>query len=109
MSPACYARWRCSRTMTGTGRCTERCHTASARARPRPNTCGGKGLFAYLEEHPDAAQRFDAGMASRHDESNVSLALGFDFSGVGTLVDVGGGNGSLLAPVLQAHPSVRGG
>jgi len=68
----------------------------------------GKGLFAYLEEHPDAAQRFDAGMASRHDESNASLAARFDFSGVGTLVDVGGGNGSLLATVLQAHPSMRG-
>jgi len=68
----------------------------------------GKGLFEYFAEHPEAARRFDAGMASRHAESNAALAAGFDFAGIGTLVDVGGGNGSLLAAVLGAHPAMRG-
>jgi hypothetical protein len=68
----------------------------------------GTGLFAYFAEHPDAARRFDAGMASRHAEGNAVLATGFDFAGIQTLVDVGGGNGSLLATILRAHPAMQG-
>ena len=30
------------------------------------------------------------------------------FSGIGTLIDVGGGTGNLLTTVLQRHPAVRG-
>ena len=32
----------------------------------------------------------------------------YDFSGIGTLVDVGGGHGTLLATILQRHPTVQG-
>src|SRR6476660_6503259 len=32
----------------------------------------------------------------------------YDFSGVGTLADIGGGNGSTLLGVLRRHPSLRG-
>jgi O-methyltransferase domain/Dimerisation domain len=68
----------------------------------------GKSLFAYFAEHPESARVFDEGMASRHDEANKALATGYDFSAIRTLVDVGGGNGSLLVTVLDAHPELRG-
>jgi hypothetical protein len=68
----------------------------------------GTGLFEYFAGHPDAARRFDAGMASRHAAGNAALVAGYDFSGIGMLVDVGGGNGSLLAEVLAAFPGRRG-
>src|ERR687885_379147 len=32
----------------------------------------------------------------------------YDFSGVGVLADVGGGNGSLLTAVLRQYPHMRG-
>ena len=32
----------------------------------------------------------------------------YDFSDLGLLVDIGGGNGSLLTGVLQRHPKLRG-
>jgi hypothetical protein len=32
----------------------------------------------------------------------------YDFSGLGTIIDVGGGRGSLLAGVLKAYPAARG-
>lgn len=32
----------------------------------------------------------------------------YDFSGIGTLVDVGGSQGLLLASILRATPSIRG-
>jgi SAM-dependent methyltransferase len=36
------------------------------------------------------------------------LAAGHDFSGLRTVVDVGGGKGALLAAILQAHGLLRG-
>jgi SAM-dependent methyltransferase len=68
----------------------------------------GHGLFGYFASHPEAADVFDRGMASRHAETNAALASAYDFSGIETLVDVGGGNGSLLATLLAAHPSMHG-
>jgi SAM-dependent methyltransferase len=32
----------------------------------------------------------------------------YDFAGIGTLADIGGGNGSLLTGVLKKHPKLRG-
>src|SRR5262249_51340622 len=32
----------------------------------------------------------------------------YDFSGIGTLVDVGGGQGSLIAAILNANPTLHG-
>ena len=36
-----------------------------------------------------------------------SLAAAYDFSQFGTIVDVGGGGGALLAAILGRHPGVR--
>ena len=67
-----------------------------------------KSLFEYLADHPETGARFDAGMASRHAEHNAAFIAGYDFSGIETIVDIGGGNGSLLAALLAAHPILRG-
>jgi hypothetical protein len=40
--------------------------------------------------------------------TRTAVAQAYDFSGIETLVDVGGGHGALLASVLAAHPSLRG-
>lgn len=37
-----------------------------------------------------------------------AILAAFDFSRFGTIVDVGGGNGALLANILSAHPNVKG-
>jgi hypothetical protein len=76
--------------------------------RPATEHLWGTGLFEYLTEHPEAGARFDAGMASRHAESNAAFIRGYEFSEIETVVDVGGGNGSLLAGLLAAHPTLRG-
>ena len=42
----------------------------------------GTGVLSdYFADHPDAARRFNAGMASPHAENNAALATGDDFSG----------------------------
>ena len=39
---------------------------------------------------------------------HASVPAAYDFSGVSTLVDVGGGHGSLIAAILSANPAMRG-
>jgi O-methyltransferase domain len=38
----------------------------------------------------------------------VSQAMSYDFAGITTLVDVGGGQGIYLSTILRAHPAMRG-
>ncbi len=38
----------------------------------------------------------------------AAIAASYDFSPFGTLVDIGGGNGSLLIGILKANPNLRG-
>ncbi len=40
--------------------------------------------------------------------TNAAVPAAYDFSRCGTIVDVGGGNGSLLASVLATNASTRG-
>jgi hypothetical protein len=68
----------------------------------------GKPLFDYLASDPDASLRFDQSMAYRGAIDATAVVAAYDFSDATTVVDVGGGNGTLLAAVLAAAPSARG-
>jgi hypothetical protein len=68
----------------------------------------GEGVFAYLAAHPQAARTFDAAMVGIHGRETAAMLDAYDFAGLGTLVDVGGGNGSLLTAALHRHPKLRG-
>jgi hypothetical protein len=65
----------------------------------------GRPFYDYLAEHPDTASVFARAMGS---EPVPAALCGCDLTGVGTLVDVGGGNGGLLAEILANHPDMRG-
>jgi SAM-dependent methyltransferase len=64
--------------------------------------------FTYLAQNPDAAAVFDESMTGWSMQNSVAVAAAYDFSGIGTLMDVGGGHGYLLATILKANPSLRG-
>lgn len=66
----------------------------------------GTDMFSYLSQHPDSQAVFDAAMAGNVEMQIGSLADAYDFSAVGVLVDVGGGNGAVAAGVLAAHPGM---
>lgn len=68
----------------------------------------GKPIFDYLAEHPDEGRLFDMAMTSIHGPETPAMIEAYDFSGFGTIVDVGGGNGSTLMEVLRAAPGARG-
>src|SRR6516165_2564280 len=68
----------------------------------------GQPVFDYLAAHPRQARIFDEAMVGVHGPETKAMLDAYDFSAFGTLVDVGGGNGSLLLATLQRHPSLRG-
>ncbi len=68
----------------------------------------GLGHFAYLARHPEEAATFDAFMVDQTAHAATAIVSAYDFAGVGTVVDVGGGRGTLLAAILTAYPALRG-
>jgi len=65
----------------------------------------GKPFYDYLADNPDAARTFSSAMG----DGPVPAALSTcDFTGLRQIVDVGGGNGGLLAKVLRAQPQATG-
>src|SRR5499427_6464978 len=72
--------------------------------RPAFERVHGADFFTFLARDPAAAAVFDAAMTSRSAQENAAIATACDFSGLGTLIDVGGGHGSCLAAILRATP-----
>jgi O-methyltransferase len=68
----------------------------------------GVSLFEYFEKHPEDFATFNETMTSISSTENPAIAAAYKFSGIRTLVDVGGGHGSLLATILQANPKLKG-
>lgn len=68
----------------------------------------GHGLFAHLAAEPEYVPRFNAGMSASSPAVTAALVAAYDFGHFGTVVDVGGGTGSLLTAILQAHPGPQG-
>ncbi|HJW37644.1 MAG TPA: methyltransferase [Candidatus Udaeobacter sp.] len=64
--------------------------------------------FEYLEKHPDDLAVFGESMTSLSATENPAIAAAYKFSAIQTLVDVGGGHGSLLATILKANPKLKG-
>jgi SAM-dependent methyltransferase len=64
--------------------------------------------FDYLRQHPDKLAEFSRSMSSISRTENPAVAAAFDFRKVGTLVDVGGSQGHLLATILEKNKKLRG-
>ena len=64
--------------------------------------------FAWLEQNPAEGQVFNDAMTSLSASAVGAVVGAYDFSGIGKLVDVGGGHGLLLATVLSKYPEMRG-
>jgi hypothetical protein len=68
----------------------------------------GTPHFQYLAKHEEAARLFNESMTSRSGHENDAIVSGYDFSEFGTVVDVGGGQGTLVAAILRANSSTKG-
>jgi len=68
----------------------------------------GVSEYEYLDNHPEDASHFNAAMIGYHGEEPSAIVEAYNFSGSETVVDVGGGSGTLLGTILAANPGVRG-
>lgn len=68
----------------------------------------GRDFWADLDAEPRLRRTFDAQMNWRFQEQAPQIAQRFDWSRFPEILDVGGGDGTLLTAILRAHPGVRG-
>ncbi len=65
-------------------------------------------LFAYLDQHAEAAEVFNEHQANMTAQDAAAVTAAYDFTGTVKIVDVGGGHGTLAATILKAYPQMRG-
>jgi len=68
----------------------------------------GTGAFEYLRANPREEQVFDDAMTAISALWAPAIATAYDFGRWQSLTDVGGGNGLLLAAILNAYPALEG-
>ncbi|GGX97980.1 methyltransferase [Streptomyces hiroshimensis] len=72
------------------------------------DTVFGTDFFSYLRERPELSAEFNAAMSQATQLAAAAVPEHYDFGRFGTVVDVGGGDGTLLSAILRAHPRPRG-
>jgi hypothetical protein len=68
----------------------------------------GMEACEYLKTDPETARLFDDAMTGMSVLVGPVVAGAYDFGKWGSLMDVGGGNGILLAAILRVHPGLCG-
>src|SRR5262249_125973 len=71
-------------------------------------TMHGMPLYSYLARRPKSLQLFANVMAYPWNELGASMVRVLDCSGARHIVDLGGGSGSLMRRLLEAHAGVNG-
>ncbi len=68
----------------------------------------GKPCFEAIFGDPEVAYDFNSAMTCFSRMVAPALLEAYDFSGIGTLMDVAGGHGAILCEVLSRYPSMKG-
>jgi len=68
----------------------------------------GMPIFDWFGKNPEMASLFSETMVGFHGAEPAAVAAAYDFSGMKTIVDVGGATGNLLTTVLGRAPGARG-
>jgi O-methyltransferase domain len=75
------------------------------------SACGhvhGVSFYEHLLRHPEVGDPFNRYMTKTSSRHTDALIRAYDFGGIETLVDVGGGLGGTLAAILTAFPELQG-
>ena len=73
-----------------------------------PELLSDNDSFDQLRRDPQQARIFDDAMTTVSKLIAPAVAAAYDFGAWESLMDVGGGNGFLLAEILRAYPQLRG-
>lgn len=68
----------------------------------------GADFFEYLAAHPELGRLFDQGMRRETEQVAAQVAAACELGSGGTVVDVGGGQGTLMAALLRDRPGWSG-
>ena len=86
----------------------ERLDDAVRTGDPRPKAVFGTPAFDYYGAHPEEGAQFGKAMENVSKFAATAVLGAYDFSGARTIMDVGGGNGSMTIAILERTPEVRG-
>jgi O-methyltransferase/methyltransferase family protein len=75
---------------------------------PAFNDLFGASSFDYLGHSVNAADAFNEGMANLSSMLAYAVLIAYDFAGISSIVDIGGGHGKLLEKILQFNPDIKG-
>jgi SAM-dependent methyltransferase len=68
----------------------------------------GASLFDYLRQNADTAGAFHHGMTDLSSMLVYAVLTAYDFTGIASIVDIGGGEGKFLEKILELNPEMRG-
>ena len=68
------------------------------------NQVHGMGTFDYYHQHAEAAACFNAAMTSLSGHEVAAILAAYDFTGMATMIDVGGGQGHCSLPSCRPIP-----
>jgi len=68
----------------------------------------GVNVFEYFRQNPEAGAIFNEAMTNWTTQASAAVAATYDFSRFGSMIDVGGNQGTLLATILRQYPTARG-
>ena len=107
-APACVRSWAIFLEALGGVRPFEHILDTVRTGEPGFDTAQGMKIFDFLAQNPQNAATFDAAMSERTAAFAPSVADASDFSHARTVVDVGGGTGTLLVEILRRHAYLHG-
>ena len=68
----------------------------------------GEPIWEFFAKHSDNAQIFNDAMSGMTAQAQDALHLAYTFSGINTIMDIGGGHGGLISSILTRNPNMRG-
>jgi hypothetical protein len=72
------------------------------------NDVAKENVWQYYQKHPEDGSNFMKAMTGLSENFNLAVVPSYDWSSFSTIIDVGGGNGSLLAGILNANKNAKG-
>lgn len=68
----------------------------------------GEPVWEFFGKNAENAQIFNDAMSGMTTLANEAMHAAYEFPGINTIIDVGGGHGGLITGILKRNPSMRG-
>ncbi len=76
--------------------------------KPAFDEVNGTGFFDWIKADPERTAGMASFMGGIYGPQGPKIAAGYPFDRFETLIDIGGGNGHILAELLAKHPQLNG-